>query len=258
MADNSHSPSQCFVVLELSGVVDEVKIGQAYRRLAKSVHPDAGGSCERMVELNNARDEALELLRWNREHPQPAPRPQTSQTQPSAGSDGAAAPSYDEEFVDDALWGFGQQQPRPAGAGRAAPPSANPWVPTKAPFWSRLAWHLLRNTATFVCVLLVGLFGMYTSHGNSPWLTKVAHQLPGGWVDVSRPWWTDSSTTTAMAAGMVAVALVLALVGPSRTAETKVARVLLAVPVMALVTWNAWMGAVVAACIVFAWFRGDE
>ena len=39
--------------------IDSTMIDRAYRDLAKRAHPDAGGSAERMAELNNARDTAL-------------------------------------------------------------------------------------------------------------------------------------------------------------------------------------------------------
>lgn len=41
------------------GVMTSERIDAAYRELAKTAHPDAGGSTERMAELNNARDTAL-------------------------------------------------------------------------------------------------------------------------------------------------------------------------------------------------------
>jgi hypothetical protein len=41
----------------------EVNIHDAYRRLARSVHPDRGGSDEAMAELNVARDQGLKEVR---------------------------------------------------------------------------------------------------------------------------------------------------------------------------------------------------
>jgi len=52
-------------VLQLAGdpQVGEVKVREAYRRLASQLHPDKkGGDPEKMAELNAARDEALKEL----------------------------------------------------------------------------------------------------------------------------------------------------------------------------------------------------
>ena len=67
VATNNYSPSQCFIVLEMSGTVDEEGVQRAFKRLAKSAHPDAGGSHARMVDLTRARNDALEILRLHRE-----------------------------------------------------------------------------------------------------------------------------------------------------------------------------------------------
>lgn len=52
-------------VLELNepnSIVTPEKVRESYRRLASAAHPDKGGSAERMVALNAARDEALREL----------------------------------------------------------------------------------------------------------------------------------------------------------------------------------------------------
>lgn len=51
------------IVLEVAGKpVDEAIIESAYRRLAKTRHPDAGGSNQEMVELNLAKTSSLQWM----------------------------------------------------------------------------------------------------------------------------------------------------------------------------------------------------
>ena len=49
-------------VLGVSMTADAVTVEQAYRKKAKTAHPDHGGSAEEMTVLNRAREEALEAI----------------------------------------------------------------------------------------------------------------------------------------------------------------------------------------------------
>jgi hypothetical protein len=49
----------CWQVLDIPPKSPRKRIESAHRDLAKRMHPDAGGSSERMAELNAARDTAL-------------------------------------------------------------------------------------------------------------------------------------------------------------------------------------------------------
>jgi hypothetical protein len=49
-------------VLQLTGSVTPDQVRSAYRELAKTAHPDTGGSAEAMSELRAARDEALRAI----------------------------------------------------------------------------------------------------------------------------------------------------------------------------------------------------
>lgn len=53
----------CWTILELPPGSSADGIRAAYRRLARTAHPDAGGSHERMAALNTARDIALGLVK---------------------------------------------------------------------------------------------------------------------------------------------------------------------------------------------------
>jgi DnaJ-like protein len=50
------SPSDWWIVLEVTSDATTAQIDDAFRRLAKLAHPDAGGSHEQMARLNAARD----------------------------------------------------------------------------------------------------------------------------------------------------------------------------------------------------------
>ncbi len=52
------SPSDWWIVLEVSPDATTAQIDDAYRKLARSAHPDAGGSHDQMARLNAARDVA--------------------------------------------------------------------------------------------------------------------------------------------------------------------------------------------------------
>lgn len=263
VATNNYSPSQCFIVLEMSGTVDEEGVQRAFKRLAKSAHPDAGGSHARMVALTRARNDALEILRLHRERiaaeeaagapstpkPDVAPTPGPGSGASSAPADAAAdagEPCYDEAFIDDETPCSERDFSRAVRHQRRL-----------VPIGHRLAWHLLRNLWTLVGCLVVGTLGMQWSGGNSLWLRYLGYKLPDGWLDVYAPWWNNATTTVVMTAGMVLVAAALALIGPLRTREAKAMRVVLAVPVMALVTWNLWFATFVAIWIFLALKFGD-
>ncbi len=248
VATNNYSPSQCFIVLEMSGTVDEEGVQRAFKRLAKSAHPDAGGSHARMVALTRARNDALEILRWNRERiaaekeaadspstpkPDVAPTPGPGSGASSAPADAAAdagEPCYDEAFIDDETPCSERDFSRAVRHQRRL-----------VPIGHRLAWHLLRNLATLVGVLVVGSLGMRWSIGNSLWLSFLGHKLPDGWLDVSGPWWSNTTTTVVMTVGMVLVAAVLALAGRLTAWEDRWCRVVYAIPLMAFVTWSLWL-----------------
>lgn len=53
------APEQWWQVLGVSHTADRSMIEAAYRRLARTAHPDAGGTTAAMSRLNTARDEAL-------------------------------------------------------------------------------------------------------------------------------------------------------------------------------------------------------
>jgi hypothetical protein len=52
-------PTSCWEILGIKPGASEAEIQAAYRKAAREAHPDAGGSDERMSEVNRARDEAL-------------------------------------------------------------------------------------------------------------------------------------------------------------------------------------------------------
>lgn len=56
------TPPASISVLGLQWPTTREAIGKAYRRLASKHHPDRGGKHERMVQINRARDEALDYL----------------------------------------------------------------------------------------------------------------------------------------------------------------------------------------------------
>jgi hypothetical protein len=55
------APKSPWKILGLDGAAPKEAIEQAYRDLAKKLHPDAGGSAEKMAELNDARQRALAI-----------------------------------------------------------------------------------------------------------------------------------------------------------------------------------------------------
>lgn len=52
------SPRDWWIVLQVTPDATSAQVDDAFRRLAKAAHPDAGGSHEQMARLNAARDEA--------------------------------------------------------------------------------------------------------------------------------------------------------------------------------------------------------
>lgn len=53
------SPDHWSIVLGVSQFATDAEINSAYRKLARSAHPDAGGTDASMAKLNAARDAAL-------------------------------------------------------------------------------------------------------------------------------------------------------------------------------------------------------
>lgn len=56
------APPSCWEVLGLTPTADTQDVQDAFRRMARSAHPDAGGSTAVMAALNSARDEALRRI----------------------------------------------------------------------------------------------------------------------------------------------------------------------------------------------------
>lgn len=54
-------PATCWSILGVRPGATADEINAAYRRAAREAHPDAGGSTDRMAELNRARDDALSV-----------------------------------------------------------------------------------------------------------------------------------------------------------------------------------------------------
>jgi hypothetical protein len=52
-------PQTCWEILGVRKGASEFEINRAWRDLAKSAHPDVGGTYEQMLRLNTAREEAL-------------------------------------------------------------------------------------------------------------------------------------------------------------------------------------------------------
>lgn len=55
------APQSCWSILGVRPGATADEINAAYRRAAREAHPDAGGSTDRMAEVNRARDEALSV-----------------------------------------------------------------------------------------------------------------------------------------------------------------------------------------------------
>lgn len=56
------APPSCWEVLGLTPTANIADVQDAFRRMARSAHPDAGGSTAVMAALNSARDEALRCI----------------------------------------------------------------------------------------------------------------------------------------------------------------------------------------------------
>jgi DnaJ-domain-containing protein 1 len=63
MTHSSWLPLEVKAALEALGISDEATLKEAYRKLAKRHHPDAGGDTSKMAEINKAYETASEWFR---------------------------------------------------------------------------------------------------------------------------------------------------------------------------------------------------
>jgi hypothetical protein len=96
------SKRDAHAVLGVPVDADAATIAAARKRLAKRLHPDAGGSVEQMQELNEAAERALHALepaREGRRRPEPQPAPTPQRRRSSTGGSYQDHPSFTIEAL---------------------------------------------------------------------------------------------------------------------------------------------------------------